>query len=295
MNDQPQAITLKTSRQSFAALAWGPAEAPILLALHGWLDNAASFSRLAPLLPQWRIIAVDLAGHGHSPHRGEGAEYTLWSHIPDVLAIADTLGQQQLHLLGHSMGAIIAVAMAALVPGRVGSLTLIDGLMPLTCPPTAAVAQLKKAVNWHSRPQRRGKACFPSVELAVKARRMSGGEISQEAAEQLVRRGLKQQGEGWVWRSDSRLLAPSALRLGPEQAAELVQAIAVPTLLVAAAGGSVAQQVTKLVERPQTVTVKRVEGRHHLHLEATAPTVAQAIVPHLAAVTGDSAHTGCVH
>ena len=73
---EAQPLTLAGGR--LAALAWGEPSAPTWLALHGWLDNAASFSRLAPLLCTRlgvRIVALDFSGHGHSLH-GAG-DYAL--------------------------------------------------------------------------------------------------------------------------------------------------------------------------------------------------------------------------
>jgi len=67
-----------------AACSWGDPALPPLLALHGWLDNAASFERLAPLLCEhFHIVAIDLAGHGRSQHRPAG----LWYHYIDYPAM----------------------------------------------------------------------------------------------------------------------------------------------------------------------------------------------------------------
>ena len=66
---QPRDIEIKTERMTFSALEWGNADDKPVLALHGWLDNAASFTPLAPRLKNVRLIAVDLAGHGRSQHR----------------------------------------------------------------------------------------------------------------------------------------------------------------------------------------------------------------------------------
>lgn len=81
---------------------------PRVLALHGWLDNAASFVPLAPHLSALQLVAIDLPGHGHSAHLPAGASYTTAAAICHVLDVADALGWDRFSLLGHSMGAGIA-------------------------------------------------------------------------------------------------------------------------------------------------------------------------------------------
>src|SRR5690606_31937171 len=56
-------------------LRWGEPGMPRVLALHGWLDNAASFVPLAPLLPGLDLVAPDLPGHGRSTHLPPGTDY----------------------------------------------------------------------------------------------------------------------------------------------------------------------------------------------------------------------------
>ena len=62
-------LELQTPYLRLSARAWGPPDGVPVLALHGWLDNAASFDPLASLLPGVRLVAVDLPGHGGSDHR----------------------------------------------------------------------------------------------------------------------------------------------------------------------------------------------------------------------------------
>ena len=77
----PDEIRVRLPHIELAAQAYGPPDGRPVIALHGWLDNAATFARLAPKLPGLRIIAVDLAGHGHSEHRPSGAGYALWDYV----------------------------------------------------------------------------------------------------------------------------------------------------------------------------------------------------------------------
>ena len=128
---------LSLAQGRLAALSWGRADAPTWLALHGWLDNAASFTRLAPLLVEAldiRIVALDFRGHGHSAHAAQGGDYALWDYCHDVLDAMESLELEQTCLLAHSMGAAVACLLAASLPECVERLTLIDGLGALNTP-----------------------------------------------------------------------------------------------------------------------------------------------------------------
>ena len=62
-------ISLATARGPLTALRSGDPHGPKLLALHGWLDNAASFIPLQGSLSAFDLVALDLPGHGGSAHR----------------------------------------------------------------------------------------------------------------------------------------------------------------------------------------------------------------------------------
>ena len=60
-----------------ASKTHGDPQNPWVIALHGWLDNAASFNALAPLLKDVYVIALDLPGHGHSDAMASPDHYTI--------------------------------------------------------------------------------------------------------------------------------------------------------------------------------------------------------------------------
>ncbi|MBC7990158.1 MAG: alpha/beta fold hydrolase [Luteimonas sp.] len=95
------------------------AEAPRVLALHGWLDNAASFVPLAQRLDGIDLVAIDLPGHGASAHLPAGADYSFAGTVNALLDIADALQWPRFALLGHSMGAGIGSLLAAACPQRI--------------------------------------------------------------------------------------------------------------------------------------------------------------------------------
>ena len=132
MSDPARCLSLTVNGRRLEALAWGTPTGFPCLALHGWLDNANTFARLAPRLPQLHWVAIDLPGHGLSEHRSPDAKYHFIDWVGDVMAAADALGWQRFSLVGHSMGAAIAALCAGAYPNRVKRLALLDGLGPFS-------------------------------------------------------------------------------------------------------------------------------------------------------------------
>jgi pimeloyl-ACP methyl ester carboxylesterase len=264
-------IRLNLPHIELAAHLYGPEDGQPVLALHGWLDNAMSFARLAPRLPGLRIVALDLAGHGHSGHRAAGASYQLWDYALDVLAVADQLGWQRFALLGHSLGAIVATLLAGAVPERIERLALIDGMFPLTHEPEQAPHKLGEALRAQLALRDKRRPVYASVERAVEARLRGGSPLSHEAAELLASRGLTAVAGGYTWRTDPRLTLPSPLRLTRAHAEAFVRAVRCPVDLVLAEQGLPVQRgewLALLDSLP--VRVHRVPGGHHLHLDDEA-------------------------
>lgn len=281
----PQPLSLAQGR--LAALSWGRADAPTWLALHGWLDNAASFSRLAPLLVEAlgvRIVALDFRGHGHSSHAPAGADYALWDYCHDVLDAMDTLGIEQASLLAHSMGAAVSCLLAAALPERVARLTLIDGLGALNTSVEETASQLRKGLTAYRRPLSRAPR-YPDIESAVAAR-VAGGVTSVDSitATPLVERNTQPTADGHVqMRTDSRLLKPSLVRFTPEQVLSLLAAIQAPVLLIEGEDGILGERSSAVQARQAVhgLTREVLKGGHHLHLEPRAvPQVAAVIVHH---------------
>lgn len=264
-------LTLELPGLQLAAQAWGPADGPPVLALHGWLDNAASFAPLAPLLPGLRLVALDLAGHGHSGWRPPGCRYHLVDNVYDVLAAADALGWTRFALLGHSLGAAIACFIAASVPQRIERLALIEGLGPLTEPAVALSERLRQALAAERRLAGKSLPVYADVEAAAQARQRATG-LDNHAAVLLAERGVREVDSGVGWCSDPRLTLPSPVYLGEDQVQGVLAAIRVPTLLIRASDGFL-QKRPALAARLQCLPgLQEVElvGRHHLHMEQPA-------------------------
>ena len=66
-----------------AVRRWGKEGDEPIIALHGWMDNAASYDRIAPSLVGYCVYALDFPGHGLSSHRPVGACYNIWDYVAD--------------------------------------------------------------------------------------------------------------------------------------------------------------------------------------------------------------------
>jgi pimeloyl-ACP methyl ester carboxylesterase len=254
------------------AQVWGHATLPPLVALHGWLDNAGSFARLAPLLAaRYRVIALDLPGHGHSGHLAAGASYHYVDYVQAVLAAADALQLDRYTLLGHSLGAGIAALVAAASPERIERLLLIEGLGPLGDDGSHTLQRFRDALAPHGT-NRKPLRVFRDVAQAVAARSMASG-LPAELARPIIERGLVETDGGWRWRSDPRLTRPSAVRLAETQVHALLRGIGAPTALLLAQPatsylpGALMQARAACVAN---ITVSHLDGGHHLQLEHPA-------------------------
>jgi pimeloyl-ACP methyl ester carboxylesterase len=258
-------IRLELPHIELAARVYGPPTGQPVIALHGWLDNANSFARLAPRLPGLRIVALDFAGHGLSAHRPAGASYALWDYAQDVLLAAEHLGWKRFSLMGHSLGAIVALLLGAALPDRIERLALIDGLIPPTGTEEEGAARLGTALRARLDPRHLRKRIHPDWESAVLARRRSHLPVSLDAAQYLAQRGVQASGNGYAWRSDPRLTLPSPVRLSQAQALAYVAQVQCPSQLVLARGGVLAGREGLLEGLP--VAVEHLPGGHHLHLD----------------------------
>lgn len=268
MSPVVEEIRLSLPHIELAAHIFGPEDGIPVIALHGWLDNANSFARLAPRLSGLRIMALDFAGHGHSDHRPQGAGYSLADYAFDVLCVAEQLGWKQFALLGHSLGAIVSVVIAGSFPERVTRLALIDGIVLRTGAEADAAERMGQALQAQLDLQHKRKSVHPTLDRAIEARMKGMVAVSREAAEFLAQRGLMPVPGGYSWRSDSRLTLPSPLRLSDEQAMSFVRRVSCPTTLVVAEQGMLASHSDLLDRLP--FNLERLPGGHHLHINDEA-------------------------
>jgi pimeloyl-ACP methyl ester carboxylesterase len=114
----------------------GPAAAPVVLLIHGLAGSTTWWDPVVPVLARnFRVVRVDLRGHGRSPRPRRG--YDTATHARSVAEALDELGISRVSVVGHSTGGYVATELAQQRRDAVVSLTLID-----TCPsPNAIIPQ----------------------------------------------------------------------------------------------------------------------------------------------------------
>ncbi len=270
-----QEFRLETRNGLIAGIQWpaiNKSESPIkVLALHGWLDNAASFQPLAEYLPDCEILAIDFPGHGHSDWRAGNLWYHFIDYLEDVALVQQHLGWGKFHLLGHSLGGAIASLWAAAKPKTLQSLSIIEGLGPLADTAENTAMRLSKALDSLNRLEDKQLRVFDSIEQAAKARAKSGG-LELQLARILVERSLNtaSEGLGWCWSTDPRLMLDNPNRYTENQVLNLMQAITTPLLLL---HGDPLPDFINIEMMKKRITTARVEkvvcikGHHHLHMQ----------------------------
>ena len=189
----------------------GEGEAVIMV--HGLGGTSNSWGPQANLLSRYfRVVRPDLEGSGLSPCN---SQVSISSFAEDLLAIADHLGIDKAHWIGHSMGTIVCQHIAAKHPDRAASLALMG---PILEPPEGARKGLRDRAS-----SAREKGMIPIADALYQGSLSVDTRTHQPAVAAFVRE--------LVMRQDAEGYARTCEALAAAEAADL-KAIRCPTLLV---------------------------------------------------------------
>ncbi|KZX53343.1 hypothetical protein A3709_09410 [Halioglobus sp. HI00S01] len=275
-----EALNWQLHGLNYAGLAWGDPTHPPLLALHGWLDNATSFERLAEQLASgYYVVAPDLSGHGLSDWRSADATYHIYDDVPQLHALVEHMQWDSFTLMGHSRGAAISVMYAAAFPEQITRLILLDGATPTPLDASEFAHQLRNFVLEKRRLQGRQTRVYSDREAAITAREEQG--LDREEAELIASRNLHACEGGYTWHTDPRLRGGSAIKLTWGHIEAALGALSMPTLLLQAERGMMtrhegySEKIRAMIPRP---TLAQFPGGHHFHMEAGAEHLGTEII-----------------
>ena len=282
MTTDAEELTIEIPGFTIEALAWGEPEAPPVLSMHGWLDNAATMARLAPRIEGRRIVCFDFPGHGRSSHRPAGQSYHFVDLVPTIFDVADALEWETFSILAHSMGAAASLLAAGTRPDRIERMALIDGFGPWTTPAEEAPELLAEGLAERKTLLEKSNRTFPQPEAALRVIAEMYG-LQEEEAEPLIDRGLVEGEEGgWRFSYDLQLRGRSLIRFTEPQVLAFLERATPPALLVRPTSGwPIDEELLRprLDAVPDLRTVE-VDGGHHVHLSDPA-SVAELVGPFL--------------
>ncbi len=257
---------------------------PKILAIHGWLDNAASFVPLFEHLDA-HIIALDLPGCGYSDHYPDGFRYHFVDTAHCINLAAKAIGWPNYLLMGHSLGANLCPWVYTAAQDAIDGIIMIDGAGPVTESNEAMVARLGKAQAQSSKSSAL-KRIYSTPQAAIEMR-LKATDMRAEDATLIVERNLVETDGGYTWRSDPKWRLPSPNYYHEEQVLSVLEHISVPVLWIVANNGVLTGKLQNKVERraqqiPKLTQVS-LDGNHHIHMEqaaATAQSIKQWLTQH---------------
>ncbi|PQJ67411.1 alpha/beta fold hydrolase [Photobacterium angustum] len=273
-----EAITFKLAELELAGLSnfslSSPLDndKPVLLFIHGWQDNAATFSSLWQRLEaDFNLVAIDLPGHGLSQARSGDNYYHFFDYLDDLHQVITQLPATRVCLVGHSLGAIIASCYSAAYPQLIDKLVLIEGLSPLVEEAEQTVERLKRGIKsrqqYRKSCERRKARTMSSFTEALQLR-ANVNDLPMACLEPVVKRATVQRDGLWYWRHDHRLRCESLYRMTQQQAQAIMSSIEAPIYSIVGSHGfpqlrDDPQGKFKFQQFSQVVVV----GGHHCHLE----------------------------
>jgi len=121
-------LSIPVGPLTFRAREAGPKSGPLVLLLHGFPQSSAEWKAQLGALGEagYHAVAPDQRGYSPGARPEADAAYHIDHLVADVLGMADALGADRFHLVGHDWGAIVAWHVAARHPTRLRSLTIVS-------------------------------------------------------------------------------------------------------------------------------------------------------------------------
>ena len=277
-------------------VSWGDPDAEnTALLVHGLTGRADAFRALAERLESgglkgWRMLAVDLRGRGDTG-KVEGPA-GIPAHAADLVALMDEKGLEETVFVGHSLGAMIGVYLAANHPERVSGLVLIDGGSDVT----ERIDALLTPAHERLRPT------YPSREAYVKrARNLPLFEGRwDERLERYFAGDVRPSQGGWRHHADLETVGEDREKIHGFSLSDLWPRVACPTLVLLSTVGLTGpregfilppEDARRMQELIPDCTLVEVENTNHFDIIYSAPeTTTRAIGDFLAAAQGRPHH-----
>jgi len=121
--------TLSADKVEIVYTASGSGKTAVIFIHGGFADRTFWSNQLKPFAEKYRVIALDLAGHGESGNNR--TQWNLFSFAQDVRAVIETEKIDRAVLVGNSLGGPVALVTAGLVPDKIAAIVAVDTFQDL--------------------------------------------------------------------------------------------------------------------------------------------------------------------
>ena len=235
-----------------------------LLLVHGAGAHQLWFYRMfEELQKDWRVITLDLSGHGMSDHR---EKYSVGQWADELSAVLRAVTNEPTVVAGHSMGSRIALALAANEPDLVSDLIMFDG----------NIRAPEKFPKPGERPPPREPKYYETREDALLRFRLVPGQAGPDAQYllPLAEYSVVQREQGWSWRHDWSTITEPYDQYINERVPKLTQPVSFVYGTASQVSGSVVADYFVELATTKVEVIEIIDGGHHLMLDKPSECIA---------------------
>lgn len=264
-------------------LEWGAGDHTVVL-VHGFLDLAWGWAGVAERLAErYRVIAVDLRGHGDSDWIGPGGYYHFFDYVADLDAVIARVADDAVSVVGHSMGGTVTAYWAGTRPSRPHRVALLEGLGPPDADGADLPARARGWIDTWSTTARAPRVMASIADAAARLRRHDP-RLGEAAATALAAHGTRAVDGGVAWKHDPLHLTQGPYPFRVDAAAQFWRAVTAPVLYLDGGASNLRLPEPELARRlacfPRARRATIADAGHMLMRHAPAA-VAAALIEHL--------------
>jgi pimeloyl-ACP methyl ester carboxylesterase len=237
----------------------GTASAPLVVLLHGGSAHAHWWDHFAASIADiFRVLALDLRGHGDSEHPDPPA-YRVDDYAHDLTAFIASLGVDRIHLVGHSLGAMVATAYAGQHAQHLRSLVIVDSQLRITPAGTRYMLRLRNF------PQ----PMYRNRQQAIERFRLLPTQTAADAQtlHRVAAHSIRELPDGrWTYKFDREALAHNQ----PQDLMPVLQRLTCPILIVRGVHSTLVPPAALAALRaaaPDAEVAEIAAAHHHVMLD----------------------------
>lgn len=250
--------------------------------MHGWQDNAASFSMLAPLIVKnTPVLSIDLPGHGLSSWLPPGSIYTEVVYILLIKRIIKYFGWEKVKILAHSLSTMVTHWYAATFPTEMQYVIALDFFKFPSMDVDHYTFAFGDAINSLIKLEKSAISQLSYTKEEIKNKWLGGYiQMDDAACNLLMSRAIRQKENGrYVLNRDPRLrVIPIHTLFSKEQLEDFSKLITCPYLILKGIESPYIEPkedyhgaLQIMQQHNKDVHYEEVPGRHHFHLTHAEP------------------------